>query len=78
MARSRPIKRMTAATMDLEKPESSITLPKTAPSRKTGKKFLTKPTILSMNKPVNMGATRPGSMQSTAPSAAMGAKRMTL
>jgi len=69
---------MTEATMAFEKPESSITLPKTAPNRKTGKKFLTKPTILSMNKPVNIGATRLGSTNSTAPRAAIGAKRMTL
>src|SRR6266404_5274069 len=36
-ARSRPSTPMTAATIDLEKPESSMTLPKTAPSIKTGK-----------------------------------------
>ena len=37
-----------------------------------------KPTILVMNRPVNMGATRPGSVSSTAPMAAIGANRMTL
>ena len=37
MARSRPTSPITAETMDLEKPDSSMTLPKTAPSRNTGK-----------------------------------------
>jgi hypothetical protein len=78
MARSLPIILITDATIDFEKPDISITFPKTAPSKKTGKKFLTKPTILSMKRPVNMGATRLGSMKSTAPMAAMGANRMTL
>ena len=78
MARSRPTMLMMAETMDLENPDSSITLPKMAPSRKTGKYSLTKPTILSMNRPVNIGATSVGSVSSTAPSAATGAKRMTL
>ncbi len=69
---------MVPATMEREKPESSITLPNTAPSMNTGKYSLRKPTILSMNRPVNIGATRPGSISKTAPSAATGANRMTL
>ena len=77
-ARSRPTSLMTAETIDLEKPDSSITLPNTAPSRKTGKYSFTKPTILSMNRPVKIGGTADGSVSSTAPSAATGAKRMTL
>jgi hypothetical protein len=48
---------MVAATIALEKPDNSITLPKIAPSRNTGKYSLRKPTILSMNRPVNIGAT---------------------
>ena len=69
---------MVAATIDLEKPDSSISLPNTAPSRNTGKYSLRKPTILSMNRPVNIGATSAGSVSSTAPSAATGANRITL
>jgi hypothetical protein len=38
-------------------PEISISLPNTAPSRNTGKYSFRKPTILSMNRPVNIGAT---------------------
>ena len=64
--------------MDLEKPETSISLPNTAPSTNTGKYSLRKPTILSMNRPVNIGCTRLGSVSSTAPSAATGANRITL
>ena len=78
IARCAPTTLMVAATMALEKPEISISLPNTAPSRKTGKYSFRKPTILSMNRPVNMGATSEGSVSSTAPSAAMGANRMTL
>jgi hypothetical protein len=37
MARCRPTSPITAATIDFEKPDSSITLPNTAPSRNTGK-----------------------------------------
>ena len=37
MERSGPRAFITLATMDLENPESSITLPKTAPNRNTGK-----------------------------------------
>ena len=69
---------MVAATIDLEKPEISISLPNTAPSRNTGKYSLRKPTIFSMNRPVNIGATNEASVSSTAPSAATGANRMTL
>ncbi|MCY1184937.1 hypothetical protein D9M73_256710 [compost metagenome] len=69
---------MAAPTMEREKPESSISLPNKAPSRNTGKYSLRKPAILSMNKPVNIGATSEGSVSSTAPSAAMGANRITL
>ncbi|MNP26147.1 hypothetical protein D3C76_1189880 [compost metagenome] len=69
---------MAAATIEREKPDSSISLPNTAPSRNTGKYSFTKPTIFSMNTPVKAGATAEGSVSSTASSAAMGAKRMTL
>ena len=78
MARAWPMRLMTEATMALENPDSSITLPNTAPSKNTGKYSFTKPTILSMNRPVNMGATRCGSINSTAPRAATGANKMTL
>ena len=78
IARSRPISLMTEATIDFEKPDSSITLPKTAPSRNTGKYDFTNPTILSMNRPVNIGATADGSVSSTASSAHTGANRITL
>jgi len=37
IARSRPTSLITADTIDFEKPEISITLPKIAPSMKTGK-----------------------------------------
>ena len=37
VARSRPIRLITEATIALENPDSSMTLPNTAPSRKTGK-----------------------------------------
>src|SRR3546814_15724298 len=70
--------RMVAATIALEKPEISISLPNTAPSRNTGKYSFRKPTLLSMNRPVNIGATSDGSVSSTAPSAAIGAHRNTL
>ena len=73
-----PNRRIAAATIDLEKPETSISLPNTAPSRNTGKYSVRKPTILSMNRPVNIGATSAGSVSSTAPSAAIGANRITL
>ena len=46
--------------MAREKPDSSISLPNTAPSMNTGKYSFRKPTILSMNRPVNIGATSPG------------------
>ncbi|MNE87394.1 hypothetical protein D3C80_1845930 [compost metagenome] len=69
---------MAAATIEREKPDSSISLPNTAPSRNTGKYSLIKPTIFSMNTPVKAGATAEGSVSSTAPRAAMGAKRITL
>ena len=78
IARCVPTRRMVAATIDLENPDSSITLPNSAPSRNTGKYSLRKPTSLSMNKPVNIGATSCGSVSSTAPSAATGANRITL
>jgi hypothetical protein len=78
MARDGPISLITAATIDFEKPDNSITLPNTAPSRKTGKYNFTKTTILSMNRPVNIGATRDASVSRTAPIAATGANRMTL
>ena len=64
--------------MDFEKPESSINFPKIAPSRNTGKYSFRNPTILSMNRPVNIGATSEASVSSTAPSAAIGANRITL
>ena len=69
---------MTEETIDLEKPESSITLPKMAPSMNTGKYSLMKPTILSRNTPLNIGSTCDGSVSSTASSAATGANMMTL
>ena len=69
---------MTAETMDFENPDSSITLPNTAPSRNTGKYSFTKPTILSMNTPVKTGGTAAGSVKSTASIAAIGANRITL
>ena len=78
IARPAPTSLMTDETIAFENPESSMTLPKIAPSRNTGKYSFTKPTILSMNRPVNIGATRLGSVNSTAPSAATGANRMTL
>ncbi|MNT67808.1 hypothetical protein D3C72_2059790 [compost metagenome] len=64
--------------MEREKPDSSISLPNTAPSRNTGKYSLMKPTIFSMNTPVKAGATADGSVSRTAPRAAIGAKRITL
>ncbi len=73
-----PSRRIAAATMEREKPDISISLPNTAPSRNTGKYSLMKPTIFSMKMPVKAGATADGSVSSTAPMAAMGAKRMTL
>ena len=73
-----PSKRIAAATMERENPDSSISLPNTAPSRNTGKYSLMKPTIFSMNTPVKAGATADGSVSRTAPRAAMGAKRITL
>ena len=69
---------MVPATIALEKPDISISLPNTAPSMNTGKYSLRKPTIRSMNRPVNIGATSAGSVSSTAPSAASGANRITL
>ena len=78
MARSRPTILMTAETIDFEKPDSSITFPNTAPSRKTGKYDFTNPTIFSIKMPVNTGGTAAGSVSSTASIAATGAKRMTL
>lgn len=44
----------------------------------TGKYSLTKPTIFSMKMPEKTGATAAGSVSSTAPSAAIGANRITL
>ncbi|MCY1179140.1 hypothetical protein D9M73_195220 [compost metagenome] len=64
--------------MEREKPDNSINLPNTAPSRNTGKYNLMKPTIFSMNTPVKAGATAEGSVNRTAPRAAMGANRITL
>lgn len=64
--------------MDCEKPDISISLPNTAPSRKTGKYSLIKPTIFSMKMPLNTGATADASVSSTAPRAATGANRITL
>ena len=78
IARCAPTIRMVARTMALENPDNSITFPNTAPSKNTGKYSFRKPTILSMNKPVNIGATSCGSVSSTAPSAATGANRITL
>ena len=78
IARCAPTSLMVALTMDLEKPEISISLPKMAPSTNTGKYSFKKPTILSMNKPVNIGCTRAGSVSTTAASAATGANRITL
>ena len=78
IARSRPTIRITAETIDLENPESSITLPKIAPSMNTGKYSLTKPTILSIKMPLNMGRTYDGSVNSTASNAATGANMITL
>jgi hypothetical protein len=45
---SQPYVAMTAATIDFEKPDSSITFPNTAPSRKTGKYDFTNSTIFSI------------------------------
>ncbi|MNM41743.1 hypothetical protein D3C81_525670 [compost metagenome] len=64
--------------MDCEKPDSSISLPNTAPSKKTGKYSLMKPTIFSMKMPLKTAGTADGSVSSTAPSAATGANRITL
>ncbi len=47
-------------------PESSMSLPKIAPSRKTGKYSFTKPAVLSMKRPVKIGATADGSVNKTA------------
>ena len=69
---------MTAETMDFEKPDNSITLPNTAPSRNTGKYSFKNPTIFSIKTPVKIGGTAAGSVKSTASMAAMGANRMTL
>ena len=77
-ARRAPTRSMTAVTMEREKPESSMTLPNTAPSRNTGRYSFTKPTSLSMNSPEKTGSTAEGSVSSTAPRAATGANRMTL
>jgi hypothetical protein len=78
IARLRPTRPMVADTIALEKPDSSISLPNSAPSMNTGKYSRRKPTIFSMNRPVKIGATSEGSVSSTAPSAASGANRMTL
>ena len=67
-ARARP-GRWPPRRSTLEKPDSSISLPNTAPSMNTGKYSLRKPTILSMNTPVKIGATSDGSVSSTAPAA---------
>jgi hypothetical protein len=64
--------------MERANPESSITLPNTAPSRNTGRYDLMKTTIFSMNTPPNTGGTRAGSVKSTARRAQTGANRMTL
>ena len=69
---------MTEATIDFENPDSSMTLPNTAPSRNTGKYSFTNPTILSMKTPVNIAGTAAGSVNSTASKAHTGANRMTL
>ena len=69
---------MTAATIDVENPDSSMTLPKTAPSRKTGKYSFTKTTIFSMKRPVKIAGTVAGSVSRTASMAAIGANNITL
>ena len=73
-----PTSRMVAATIDFENPDNSMTLPNTAPSRNTGKYSFTNTTILSMKRPLYTGSTADGSVSSTASSAAIGAKIMTL
>ncbi|MNJ63327.1 hypothetical protein D3C77_592210 [compost metagenome] len=78
MARSAPIMRSTACTMARENPDSSISLPNTAPNRNTGKYSLAKPAMRSMKMPENTGASADGSVNNTAPMAAMGAHKMTL
>ena len=68
---------MTAPTMERANPEISMSLPNTAPSRKTGKYSFRKPTSFSMNSPENSVGTAAGSVSSTAPMAATGANRIT-
>lgn len=76
--RSLPIKLIAALTIALENPDSSITLPKIAPSTKTGKYSFTKSTILGIKTPENTGATSLGSVIRTANNAAIGANKITL
>ena len=52
IARCGPRIRMTAETIARAKPDSSMSFPNTAPSKKIGKYNFTNPTILSMNNPV--------------------------
>jgi hypothetical protein len=73
-----PAKRMTTETSDCAKPESSMTLPKTAPSKNTGKYNLTKYTAFSMYRPVKMVGTLDGCVNRTGIIAASGANRITL
>ena len=62
-----PTRPMTAATIDLEKPESSITLPNTAPSRNTGKYSFDEADHLVHEQAGEDGGTAPGSVSRTAP-----------
>lgn len=64
--------------MAREKPDSSMTLPNTAPSKNTGKYSCRNSTIRSRKTLLYMGSTCPGSVSATASRAATGAKRMTL
>ena len=78
IARLAPTRRITATAIDCENPDSSISLPNSAPSRKIGKYRRTNTTALAMNRPVKTVGIAEGSVSSTGIMAATGANRMTL
>jgi hypothetical protein len=78
MLRSRPTRPITDVTIERANPDCSITLPNTAPSRNTGRVVLDESHHLVHEHATEHRATRAGSVASTASSAQMGAKRMTL
>ena len=73
-----PITLITKWAMDFAKPDSSITFPKIAPNKNTGKYSFTNPAIFSIKMPVKKAGTQAGLIKSTANNAVNGAKRITL